>query len=161
MKFYISLNDYEALELEGELINKELEYDRAEEVRIHLENGVHSTKIINAKGYKETWEIVKADGAKETLVCTTRYENDKYRNRICDKIMGLVLESKDLSEYGKVIDKDFMGLLSTQEVAEKYNINESTIRKAVMEGRLKEGIDCKKFGKSWVVKEDAAKRLWG
>ncbi len=161
MKFYINLNDYEVLELEGELIERKLEYDRVEDVRIHIENGLHSTKKINTKGYLEAWKVIKINGIEETLLCKARYEEDEFDSRICDKIMEMVIVGEDISEYGKEIDKSFIGLLSTQEVAEKFNISESTIRRAVMEKRLKEGVDCRKFGKSWAVKEKAAERLWG
>ncbi|HHV27440.1 MAG TPA: helix-turn-helix domain-containing protein [Tissierellia bacterium] len=51
--------------------------------------------------------------------------------------------------------------LSTQEVSERFNIAESTIRKAVHDGRLKEYRDCKKVGKSWLILKSSAKKLWG
>lgn len=55
----------------------------------------------------------------------------------------------------------FDELLSFSEAAERWNIDDSTLRKAVTSGRLIENIDVKKFGKQWVVSEQAMKRLFG
>lgn len=51
--------------------------------------------------------------------------------------------------------------LSSQEISERFNISESTVRKAIHDGRLKEHRDCKKIGKSWLVLKSSAKKLWG
>ena len=45
----------------------------------------------------------------------------------------------------------FTGLLSLHEAALIWNIDDSTIRKAIEFGRLVDGDDCCKFGKQWVV----------
>lgn len=55
----------------------------------------------------------------------------------------------------------FDELLSFSEAAERWNIDDSTLRKAVTSGRLIENLDVKKFGKQWVVSEQAMKRLFG
>ncbi len=55
----------------------------------------------------------------------------------------------------------FDGLLSFSEAAERWNIDDSTLRKAVTSGRLVENVDVKKFGKQWVVSEQSMKRLFG
>ncbi len=52
----------------------------------------------------------------------------------------------------------FDGLLSFSEAAEIWKVDESTLRKAVANGRLKEGHDCRKFGKQWVVTVKAMAR---
>lgn len=55
----------------------------------------------------------------------------------------------------------FDGLLSFQDAAALYGKNDSTLRRAVADGRLVEGIDCKKFGKQWIVTTSAMRRLYG
>lgn len=61
-----------------------------------------------------------------------------------------------------VMDKNpFEGLISFQDAADLYGKNDSTLRRAVMDGRLVEGTDCKKFGKQWIVTLEAMKRLYG
>lgn len=52
----------------------------------------------------------------------------------------------------------FEALLSFAEAATIWNIDESTLRKAVASGRLVEGKDCRKFGKQWVVTTNAMQR---
>lgn len=52
----------------------------------------------------------------------------------------------------------FSQLLSFAEAAELWRIDQSTLRKAVASGKLKVGVDCRKFGKQWVVTADAMHR---
>lgn len=51
-------------------------------------------------------------------------------------------------------------LTSPTDAEKKYNISSNTIRQAIFQGRLKEGIDCKKFGKQWVIKVEALEKLF-
>lgn len=55
----------------------------------------------------------------------------------------------------------FSGMLSFAEAATIWNRDQSTLRKAVIDGRLKPGRDCCKFGKQWVVTADAMHREFG
>ena len=54
----------------------------------------------------------------------------------------------------------FSQLLSFGEAAEIWGLDPSALRKAVSNGRLKPGIDCRKFGKQWVISVDAMQRLY-
>lgn len=58
-------------------------------------------------------------------------------------------------------DGPFSGLLSIAEAAEIWQKNDSAIRRAIMDGRLKPGSDCRKFGKQWVLSVDAMIRVFG
>ncbi|HEX3018533.1 MAG TPA: helix-turn-helix domain-containing protein [Caproicibacter sp.] len=55
----------------------------------------------------------------------------------------------------------FDGLMSFKDATDKWGLNESTLRKAVSYGKLIEGIDVKKFGKQWIITEEAMTRLYG
>lgn len=55
----------------------------------------------------------------------------------------------------------FADLLSIAEAAEIWGKEQSTLRKAIQDGRLKPGKDCRKFGKQWVVTADAMNREFG
>lgn len=55
----------------------------------------------------------------------------------------------------------FDGLISFAEATKKWNLKDSTLRKAVATGKLVNGIDCKKFGSAWIVKESAMIREYG
>lgn len=58
-------------------------------------------------------------------------------------------------EYGQ-----FRELLSFGEAAELWKLDQSTLRKAVQDGRLIPGHDCRKFGKQWVVTVEAMARVF-
>lgn len=75
-------------------------------------------------------------------------------------------EDIDISEYelwenSEPYISPFDGLLSFAEAAERWNIDDSTLRKAVSNGRLVENIDIKKFGKQWVVTEQSMHNIFG
>jgi len=55
---------------------------------------------------------------------------------------------------------DWDNLISLKEAAELYNRDESTLRRAISNGLLKEGIDCKKFGKQWVILRSSMERVY-
>lgn len=52
------------------------------------------------------------------------------------------------------------GLLSLKEAADQYGREESTLRRAISNGLLVEGVDCKKFGKQWIVLKDSMERVY-
>lgn len=51
-------------------------------------------------------------------------------------------------------------LLSLKEASELYNREESTLRRAIENGLLQEGVDCKKFGKQWVILKSSMDRIY-
>lgn len=51
-------------------------------------------------------------------------------------------------------------LLSLKEAAEQYGREESTLRRAISNGLLKEDKDCKKFGKQWVILKSSMERVY-
>lgn len=52
----------------------------------------------------------------------------------------------------------FEGMLSCEDAAQIWGLDSSTIRKAISTGRLKEGKDCCKYGKQWVITAEAMAR---
>lgn len=61
----------------------------------------------------------------------------------------------------EIASPPFNGLLSFGEAAKIWNIDQSTLRKAVTAKRLIDGRDCRKFGKQWVVTVSAMTREYG
>ena len=55
----------------------------------------------------------------------------------------------------------FDGLHALSTAAAIWDLDDSTLRKAIADGRLVIGEDCTKFGKQWVVTEEAMFRLYG
>lgn len=73
----------------------------------------------------------------------------------------LDLSCDELWENGVVIETPFDGLLAFSDATFIWNLNESTLRKAVAYGKLVNGVDVCKFGKQWVVSIEAMKREYG
>lgn len=59
------------------------------------------------------------------------------------------------------ISGPFAGLCTPAEMAEILGIDDSTIRQAIRNGRLKIGHDCFQLGKQWILSENAWKTMYG
>ncbi|MCR4879678.1 MAG: DUF2442 domain-containing protein [Bacilli bacterium] len=73
----------------------------------------------------------------------------------------LDLSCEELWENGKTISTPFDGLISMSDATNIWKLNESTLRKAISYGKLKNGIDVCKYGKQWVVSIDSMFREYG
>lgn len=71
------------------------------------------------------------------------------------------LSCDELFYEGKEIKTPFDGLIAFTEACQLWNLNESTLRKAVSYGKLIDGIDVSKYGKQWVVTMKAMEREYG
>ena len=67
----------------------------------------------------------------------------------------------ELFENSIKIDTPFDGLMAFSDATDIWGLNESTLRKAIIYGKLINGIDVCKFGKQWVVSINAMKREYG
>ena len=54
----------------------------------------------------------------------------------------------------------FEDLMSAAEAAQKWNLDESSIRKACRDGRIP-GTECRKFGKQWIVTNSGMESAFG
>ena len=73
----------------------------------------------------------------------------------------LDLSCDELWENGVIAETPFDGLMAFSDATALWNLNESTLRKAISYGKLVEGVDACKFGKQWVVSMAAMKREYG
>ena len=71
------------------------------------------------------------------------------------------LSCDELWEHGVQIDTPFDDLLAFSDATELWELNESTLRKAIAYGKLRSGIDVCKFGKQWVISKEAMYREYG
>lgn len=71
------------------------------------------------------------------------------------------LDGEELWVNGQEIKTPFTGLLSFADASTMWGLHESTLRKAISYGKLKNGLDAIKFGKQWVVTQEAMKREYG
>lgn len=67
----------------------------------------------------------------------------------------------ELFENGETIKTPFDGLMAFSDATEIWGLNESTLRKAIVYGKLVNGVDACKFGKQWIVSINAMKREYG
>ena len=51
-------------------------------------------------------------------------------------------------------------LLSLKDAANQYNRDTSTIKRAISNGTLIENVDCKKFGRDWVILKSALEKVY-
>lgn len=71
------------------------------------------------------------------------------------------LSCDELYENGRAVKTPFDGLMALSDATAAWGLNESTLRKAVTYGKLREGTDVQKFGKQWVVAVAAMHREYG
>jgi hypothetical protein len=71
------------------------------------------------------------------------------------------LSCNELWNNGTEITTPFDNLIAFGDATDLWNLNESTLRKAVSYGKLVEGVDVKKFGKQWLITKTAMVREYG
>lgn len=67
----------------------------------------------------------------------------------------------ELYAKGKTIKTPFDNLMAFSDATELWDLNESTLRKAIVYGKLVNGVDVCKYGKQWIISIDAMKREYG
>ena len=55
----------------------------------------------------------------------------------------------------------FDEIISLNQAAQDWHLDESTLRKAINRGKFIDGTDVKKYGKQWVIKKAAMQREYG
>lgn len=55
----------------------------------------------------------------------------------------------------------FEDLMAITEASVLYGTSVSTIKRKIREGVIIEGVDCKNYGKQWVITRDAMNRVFG
>jgi len=73
----------------------------------------------------------------------------------------LDLSCDELFESGQTVRTPFDGLMSFADATQLWCLNESTLRKAIVYGKLLNGVDVCKFGKQWIISMDAMRREYG
>ena len=134
--------------------NVEVIYDR--KLLVQFAEGV--TKIYDISPLFEKYEIFIPLKDDIELLSSVKVDIGGYGIVWNDE---LDLSCDELWENGVVIETPFDGLLAFSDATFIWNLNESTLRKAVAYGKLVNGVDVCKFGKQWVVSIEAMKREYG
>ena len=115
------------------------------------------TKLYNVKPLFKKWPIF--DNLKNNnLFYDVQVDQGGYGVSWNDDID---LSCDELFFEGKTVESPFDGLIAFTEVCQMWNLNESTLRKAVSYGKLVNDIDVCKFGKQWVVTIKAMEKEHG
>lgn len=58
-------------------------------------------------------------------------------------------------------NNDLFNIMTFSEAAKRWRIDDSTLRKLVNTDKIREGIDYRKSGKTWLITKEAMKRVYG
>lgn len=106
------------------------------------------------------------------LVPTLTNLNEEY-SLYCDNLLHdisntIIAGLEDLENdpvlfisLGMNLSNKFDSYIDIKEASKLFNKAESTLRLNIKNGKFKEGIDCKKFGNSWIFSIDALVREYG
>ena len=73
----------------------------------------------------------------------------------------LDLSAEEIWSNGTRIETPFDDLMSLSDATSLWQLNESTLRKAIHYGKIVNGVDARKYGKQWIVTRDAMIREYG
>ena len=138
----------------------------------------HKVKYVNAMpGYKLSVQFCEGvtkiyDGAplfeKYSIFSPLKNSHELFSSVIVDQGGYGVIWNDDIDiscdelwANGKEINTPFDGLMALSDATFLWNLNESTLRKAIAYGKLVNGVDVCKFGKQWVVSTKAMKQEYG
>mgnify|MGYP003310059847 FL=1 len=115
------------------------------------------TKIYDVKPLLEKWEVFK-ELKDEDLFDSVHVDLGGYGIIWNDRID---LSSDSIWEKGETVKTPFDNLMAFSDATTLWGLHESTLRKAVVYGKLVGGVDVCKFGKQWVVTTEAMYREYG
>lgn len=118
------------------------------------------TSIDRAELYQDPVVYLKA--VRATLIALG-YESEQVNGSFRDLLESYYADAiADASTARSEANQDPIdGLLTVSQAAALWDLNSSTIRRAIMDGRLKQNLDCIKFGNQWAVSRAAMNRLYG
>lgn len=118
------------------------------------------TGVDRAELYQEPIVYLKA--VRATLIALG-YENEQVNGSFRNLLESYYANAiADASTAKSAADQDPIdGILSVSDAAALWELDTSTIRRAIKDGRLKQDLDCYKLGKQWTVTKAAMTRLYG
>lgn len=108
------------------------------------------------------------------LIPTLTNLNEEYKlhcNSLLFDISDIIISTEGLDDLeedpvlfislGITLSNTFDDFIGIKEATEMFNKAESTLRLNIKNGKFVEGIDCKKYGNSWIFSIDALEREYG
>ena len=115
------------------------------------------TKVYDVKPLFDKWPPFR-ELEKEELFEETRVDTGGY-GVIWNDLLDLSCD--ELYANGRTVKTPFDGLIAFSDATELWGLNESTLRKAIVYGKLVNGVDVCKYGKQWVISAEAMRREYG
>lgn len=125
------------------------------ELSVHFWNGV--TKIYDVKPWFKRQPVFKTL-KKNSLFEHVHVDGQGYGISWNDDVD---LSCNELWHGGKTVKTSFDDIMSFGDASLIWNLNESTLRKAVAYGRFIKGVDVCKYGKQWLISLTAMRREYG
>ena len=116
------------------------------------------TKTYDVKALFEHWEPFLAFKKHPELFYEVHVDTGGYGIVWND---DLDLSCEELYHNGQTVQTPFDGLIAFSDATQLWGLNESTLRKAIVYGKLVNGVDVCKYGKQWVISIDAMRREYG
>lgn len=122
---------------------------------VHFWDG--TTKIYDVKPWLES-EPVFESLKNKSLFESVKVDGVGYGISWTDDID---LSCDELWEGGKTVETPFDDIMSFSDASAIWDLNESTLRKAVSYGKFIKGVDVCKYGKQWLISLTAMRREYG
>ena len=129
-----------------------------ENYRLSVQFAEGITKIYNVSQLFDKWEAFRYLKDNSSLFSNVQVDVGGYGIIWNDE---LDISCDELYANGEIIKTPFDGLMSFNDATTLWGLNESTLRKAIIYGKLVNGVDVCKFGKQWIISMDAMKREYG
>ncbi|MBQ6654689.1 MAG: DUF2442 domain-containing protein [Erysipelotrichaceae bacterium] len=128
------------------------------DLRLSVQFAEGVTKLYDVKPLISRWEPFRAFTETPELFYDVEVDVGGYGIIWND---DLDISCDELFENGEVIKTPFDDLMAFTDATELWELNESTLRKAISYGKLINGVDACKYGKQWVISRQAMIREYG
>ena len=140
------------------MFHKVKEVSALEEYRLSVQFAEGVTKIYDVKPLFGKWKAFKRLCEYPRLFSEVKVDTGGYGVVWNDDID---LSCDELFENGEIIKTPFDGLMAFTDATQLWGLNESTLRRAIIYGKLIKGVDACKYGKQWVISVEAMRREYG
>ena len=140
------------------MFHKVKEVSALEEYRLSVQFAEGVTKIYDVKPLFGKWKAFKRLREYPRLFSEVKVDTGGYGVVWNDDID---LSCDELFENGEIIKTPFDGLMAFTDATQLWGLNESTLRRAIIYGKLIKGVDACKYGKQWVISVEAMRREYG
>ena len=98
----------------------------------------------------------------EDLIELTPQEEEEFKKELLERLDKSLLSVRDLIDLmlGVKAKVDWDAFTDIQGAVKLVGREESVLRRAISSGKIKQGVDCYKFGKTWVLLKDNLLKIY-